>query len=411
MEIRSAETVASLRKVAVVVLFLAVLAGLLWTVQMVPEWQVRRASVRSAAVNPETKTTPAEVTALQNEMRKTVLQVIGGAFGLVALYLTYRRVIVAEQGHITDRFTKAIEQLGATTAKNEPNVEVRLGAIYALERIARDSPRDHWTIVEVLTAYVRQNAPAPAQTPTQEENENVIVEGPTTEIQAILTVLGRRRRGRKFEKKAQRLDLSRSNLRGANFVGAHMENANFNEAYLEGARFNEAHIEGASYSFVHAEGANFSHAIGEGATFAHAFMDKANFASAGLKRAVFVDAHMEDVNFILAHLEGARFCCAHMERAGFYGAHLEGADFPRACLKDAVFDETHLKGAIFYREYDEGVVVTVGGEDFQGAQGALGLVVEQFANARGWEQARYDEKFLRGLRSFKAKKRQPDGDL
>jgi hypothetical protein len=80
-------------------------------------------------------------------------------------------------------------------------------------------------------------------------------------------------------------------------------------------------------------------------------------------------------------------------------------------LKDAVFDETHLKGAIFYREYDEGVVVTVGGEDFQGAQGALGLVVEQFANARGWEQAMYDEKFLRGLRSFKAKKQQPDGDL
>src|ERR1039458_6979175 len=134
MEIRSAETVASLRRVAVVVLFLAVLAGLLWTVQMVPEWQVRRASVRSAVVNPETKTTPAEVAALQNEMRKTVLQVIGGAFGLIALYLTYRRVIVAEQGHITDRFTKAIEQLGATTAKNEPNVEVRLGAIYALER-------------------------------------------------------------------------------------------------------------------------------------------------------------------------------------------------------------------------------------------------------------------------------------
>jgi len=182
MEIRSTETVASLGRVAGAVLFLVVLAGLLWTVQMVPEWQVRRASVRSAVVNPETKTTPAEVAALQNEMRKTYLQAIGGGIGLIALILTYRRVIVAEQGHITDRFTKAIEQLGATTAKNEPNVEVRLGAIYALERIARDSARDHWTIMEVLTAYVRKNASTTAQILTQEEKEKAIAKGAATDI-------------------------------------------------------------------------------------------------------------------------------------------------------------------------------------------------------------------------------------
>jgi hypothetical protein len=39
---------------------------------------------------------------------------------------------------ITDSFTKAVELLG------KPELEVRLGAIYALERIARESKRDHW---------------------------------------------------------------------------------------------------------------------------------------------------------------------------------------------------------------------------------------------------------------------------
>jgi hypothetical protein len=87
------------------------LATLVWAAQAVPEWQVRRAGV-IAAVNPEVKTTPADVANLQNEMRKTFLQVVGGAFALIALYLTFRRVKVAEQGHITDRYTKAIEQLG-----------------------------------------------------------------------------------------------------------------------------------------------------------------------------------------------------------------------------------------------------------------------------------------------------------
>ena len=54
---------------------------------------------------------------------------------------------------ITDSFTKAVELLG------KPELEVRLGAIYALERIARESKRDHWPIMETLTAYVRIRLP------------------------------------------------------------------------------------------------------------------------------------------------------------------------------------------------------------------------------------------------------------
>lgn len=61
----------------------------------------------------------------------------------------------ADQGHITDRFTAAVEQLGSN------NMAVRLGAIYALERISRDSRRGHWTIMETLTAYVREHVPWP----------------------------------------------------------------------------------------------------------------------------------------------------------------------------------------------------------------------------------------------------------
>jgi len=245
-----------------IVLSLAIVIGLVVAVQIIPEWQVNRAGVRSAPVKTEATATAAEVANLQNEMRKTVLQVLGGLFAIFALYLTFRRVKVAEQGHITDRFTKAIEQLGALTAKGEPNVGVRLGAIYALERIAQDSPRDHWTIMEVLTAYVRQNAPAPAQVPTKKHTKDAIAKGPATEIQAILTVLGRRKRDRGREHEGQYLDLSSSNLRGANISSAHMEGANFYETHLEGAHFWSAHVEGAGFDRAHVEGASFRCAVG-----------------------------------------------------------------------------------------------------------------------------------------------------
>jgi hypothetical protein len=281
--LRSETAVALYKGASVAAILLAVLFGLLVVVQGIPEWQVRRASVRSAVVNPEAKTTPADVAALQNEMRKTFIQVVGGAF---ALYLTYRRVKVAEQGHITDRYTKAIEQLGALTAAGKPNVEVRLGAIYALERIARDSARDHWAIIEVLTAYVRQNAHMAWQAPTEEENRAPIAKGPATEIQAILTVLGRRRRGCGREREGQTLDLRSSDLRSAVFDGAHIDGVDFRFAHLDSASFNGARVGGAS------------------------------FDSAYAKRAKFYEAHLEGTSFELTHLEGA----------DFYGADFSGAD-------------------------------------------------------------------------------------
>jgi hypothetical protein len=56
-------------------------------------------------------------------------------------------------GQITERFTKAIEQLGEEDEDGEPRLEIRLGGIYALERIARDSVQDYGQIMEILTAY------------------------------------------------------------------------------------------------------------------------------------------------------------------------------------------------------------------------------------------------------------------
>src|SRR5262249_38284249 len=64
---------------------------------------------------------------------------------------------LTRDGQITDRYIKAVQQLGTTDPQNEP---VRIGAIFALERIARESKLDHWPIMELLTAFVRQRSSA-----------------------------------------------------------------------------------------------------------------------------------------------------------------------------------------------------------------------------------------------------------
>ncbi|MBO4275518.1 pentapeptide repeat-containing protein [Microbispora triticiradicis] len=77
------------------------------------------------------------------------------AAGLVATGLTLQsgqeELRTAREGQITDRYIRAVEQLAASTA------DVRLGAVYALQRIAADSPKDRLTVRNVLAAYVRNH--------------------------------------------------------------------------------------------------------------------------------------------------------------------------------------------------------------------------------------------------------------
>jgi hypothetical protein len=134
--------------VFVIVLLISLLLPLFWLLLWkLPQWQV-------AAV-PEMK----DRIDLESKSRQTMAQILGGAALLVGLYFTSQTLRTTQEGQITDRFTKAIDQLGKDT------LAIRLGGIYALERIARDSESDHWAVMEVLTAFVREHRPAKTLSP------------------------------------------------------------------------------------------------------------------------------------------------------------------------------------------------------------------------------------------------------
>ena len=69
----------------------------------------------------------------------------------------------ARETQFADRYSRALEQVGSA------NLDVRVGGIYALEGIARDSHLYHTTVIEVLTAFIREHSHAPADgvKPTQ----------------------------------------------------------------------------------------------------------------------------------------------------------------------------------------------------------------------------------------------------
>jgi hypothetical protein len=150
------------------------------------------------------------------------------------------------QRRITDSFARAIEQLGSE------KFAVRLGAIYALERIARESPEDHWPIMETLTAYVRESRPLPeADEGEQQTNaylERLINDPLPADVQAALTVIGRRQRD--HDVCGEQLSLRSTNLTSANLKNAHLGKFDLEEcclfdASLEGADLKDADLGGA----------------------------------------------------------------------------------------------------------------------------------------------------------------------
>ncbi len=247
---------------------LVVLGLVVWALWCIPPWQVEQVRVRLDTPEKDEY----RLATLEDEYRRTLVQSIGGFFLLVGLYLTWRRIVateenvrvaqenvsvaqenvrVAQEGNITGGFTKAIAQLG------DDKMAIQLGGIYALERIARDSEKDHGPIMEVLTAYVRENAPSQGEK---------AADRPTTDIQAILTVFGRRKTtglnrrigggsaeggvpGRWQTSGKNRgpdsLDLNHTHLVGAELISADLTTANLNKANLNGAKLVGAELEGA----------------------------------------------------------------------------------------------------------------------------------------------------------------------
>src|SRR5829696_5346291 len=102
--------------------------------------------------------------------KKDLMQAVGlilaGVAGGVGIYFTWRNLRltqeslqITEQGQITERFIRALDQIGARDNKGNIHRETRLGAVYALGEIMRHLPSVYGgPILEVLTAYIRDNA-------------------------------------------------------------------------------------------------------------------------------------------------------------------------------------------------------------------------------------------------------------
>jgi len=259
----------------------------------------------------------------------------------------------AQQGQITDRYNAAITNLGS------PSIDIRLGGIYALQRLMQDSPRDQPTVIAVLCAFVRDRTMPTRRDrtmPNRKPHKPPTIR-PPTDIQAALTVVGTRKTANDGHANATVVDLdftrlaraqlghgnlSGANLSGANFTGADLSGADLIRANLHGADLTHADLHGADLTRANLQsadliGAYLPRAYLHGADLFGAFLDGAELSGADLTRANLFNASLTGVDLTGVDLTGANLSAADLTRANFTRADLRGADLRGANLTDAIW--------------------------------------------------------------------------
>ncbi|WP_241993464.1 pentapeptide repeat-containing protein [Trichormus variabilis] len=179
------------------------------------------------------------------------------------------------------------------------SIETSLSAINDLERLAQIQPQYHWIIMDMLTHFVRNQAPILAPE-DQMINSSTNIE---PVIQAAITVIGRRDITKDPEN--EQIDLSYANLRGVNLSGANLGKTNLYQANLSNANLAGANLEGAILSAANLSGANLN----------------------------------------LANLSEAILSAANLNGANLSGANLHRANLYLASLQNAILNDTILNGA------------------------------------------------------------------
>ncbi|MEU1428397.1 pentapeptide repeat-containing protein [Nocardia sp. NPDC005746] len=257
---------------------------------------------------------------------------------LIGLYFTNQTLRAAgaantsvRQTQVTDRFTKAVEALDNT------GLNARIGGIYSLEQLAKDEPSLRSPIVEVLATFIR------TKTHVDKKEQCNISVPVSTEVQAAMTVIGRRTFNAPEPVDLRNTCLPYLDLNRANLYGLVFKEANLHGASMRKAAYNPP-IDQRSYM--------------------------------GSDIGVFINVDLTDVDLWMADLRNVTF-----------NAKMDGAVLTHANLGGAVFDYSQLTKAVFYAANLAGACFQ--GGDIKGAGFSVGSSVSHDLDARNLDQVSF----------------------
>lgn len=182
------------------------------------------------------------------ESRSTTLRNIGLLVGGgIAIWVAYRRSVIAQSDLLNERCQKGAEMLGS------PVLAVRLGGIYALQRLVSDHPEQYYSqVMFLLSAFIRHptmdndDQEGPPET-SSSRKPNIKDDRLRADVEAAIWTIGARTEAdvELWEKEKFYIDLTCANLTGARLIKANLTNVILNGANLTRAFLQDANLTGA----------------------------------------------------------------------------------------------------------------------------------------------------------------------
>ncbi|MGP2439699.1 pentapeptide repeat-containing protein [Streptomyces sp. JW3] len=295
-----------------------------------------------------------------NDVRTTLLQAVGGMVVLFGAYATWRQLRVSQEGlrvsqegHVTDRFSTAVDQLGSD------KLETRIGGLHALWRIAEHSARDRDAVLSIQAAYLRTHLPwppteGPAPAADVPINDIAPLEVRAPDAQVALTGLGVLLL---HPREQTWLNLSVTDLRRADCDGLWLNDVNLDRSCMEAAGLYHANLTQASLVSANLRHADLTTAILRRTRCALTDLRGANLVQADLRDSDFTEADLREANLRKTDASGAVFHDADLRLADLRGADLTTADLRGARLTGALTSE-HTRWPPAFDPAAAGVVPT-----------------------------------------------------
>jgi hypothetical protein len=299
------------------------------TIWLVPRWQVQR--WRSAGVTDEEK-----LAKLSLEARGSITQAFGGLALVATLAITAYQVSetrrssedtlrLAERAQLAERFSEAVQQLGATGAKGDPAIDVRTGALFSLRAIGLDSKDLADSAFFTVASYVTNNYVRPGLDELTHgcDKFGTPATDVSTAFRFVLPALSR-------ELQANTGNGDVRGLRGARLAGLGFDELNFQRFDLSEIKLQLAYLNEPDFR----ESTLFK------ADLTMACLRKADLSDANLREAILVGTDLRN-----AKLEGANLRNANLKRADLRGADLSGAILTNADMEGAKLFESTVADA------------------------------------------------------------------
>lgn len=277
---------------------------------LIPKWQVKSLNNKKGGQDQSEFDLEKERIKLRDDVRKTLIQVIGGVFVVLSLIITYNTYQLNLEKEFNEQYQQAYLLLG------NQDVSTKQGGLYKLEIIANNSSNLHRTVMETLAGHIRKNSTKSTERPKFENDCTSIPNNESLPIDVQTAIEIIERRNKENDLKFFGLDLSNANLnsvglrysvlRNTSFIGTDLNFAIFSYADLSGTYFNNAYLYNAKFLESDLNGAVFINADLRCAQLKNADLRNANLNTNYLTYEKLKEAAINETTQLPSHLETYR---------------------------------------------------------------------------------------------------------